>query len=164
MSKTKLAILADTTKEILEQFAEKIIPELKAVSKRFADSIEYQATDKTLEITANKHIVTLIDGRPPTSSNPEIGPKSLQQIILEWIPTKNIVPRAGANGIVPTITQLSWAISKSIHRDGDRLYQQGGGNDIFAGIITENRLNSLVNLIGDIYFSQIKKIKTPNFA
>lgn len=156
--------MAETTKEILEQFARKIVPELQAVSKRFADSIEYTATEDTLEITANEHIVTLIDGRPPTSSNPVIGPKSLQEIILEWIPTKNIIPRAKPNGVIPSVTELSWAISKSIHRYGDSLYQQGGGNDIFAGIITEDRLNSLLTLVGDIYFSQITKIKTPNFA
>jgi hypothetical protein len=150
--------MSENTKEIFEQFAEKVVPELREVSKRFADSIEYVATENSLVITGDPHIGVLVNGRPPTSSNPEIGPKSLQQIILEWIPTKNITPQPDDRGRIPTVEQLSWAISKSIHMKGDLLYQRGGRSDIFDAILSQDRINSLLSLIGDRYFASVDTI------
>lgn len=150
--------MSETTKEIFEQFAEKVVPELREVSGRFAESIRYEAKENSLVISGDQHIGVLVNGRPPTSSNPVIGPKSLQQIILEWIPTKNIVPRPDQNGRIPTVEQLSWAISKSIHMKGDLLYQRGGKNNRFDVILTEDRINSMLSLIGERYFATVNSI------
>jgi hypothetical protein len=147
-----------TNKEIFEQFGEKIVPELREVSKRFADSVRYDATENSLIISGDKHIGVLVNGRPPTSSNPERGPKTLQQLILEWIPTKSIVPRADAKGRIPTVEQLSWMVSRSIHMKGDLLYQRGGQNNPFDPILTEDRINSMLSLIGDRYFASVNSI------
>ena len=144
--------------EIFKEFSGKIIPELKEVSGRFAESIRDESTENHLLITGDPHINVLVDGRPPTTSNPVIGPKSLQQIILEWIPTKSIVPTATPSGRIPTVIQLSWAISKSIHMKGDLLYQRGGGADIFDEIISKSRINSLLSLIEDKYYSDVDTI------
>ena len=148
----------ESNKEIFEQFAQVVVPKLKEVSKRFADSIEYEATENMLLITGDEHIGVLVHGRPPTTSNPVIGPKSLQKLILEWIPTKSITPRALPSGRIPTVEQLSWAISKSIHMKGDLLYQRGGGADIFDAIISEDRINSLLSLIEDKYYTSVDTI------
>ena len=45
-------------------------------------------------------------------------PPALQPSILQWIKDKNIHANAGTNGKVPTDEQLSWAITKSIHKKG----------------------------------------------
>lgn len=149
--------MSKNNQEIFKQFGESIVPELKKVSKRFADSIEYKATETSFIISASPYIRTLIDGRPPTSSGAAKGTPTLQQIIRVWIDEKGIAPRP-VNGKTPTLESLSWAISKSIHMRGDLLYQKGGGNNIFDSIITEDRLNNLLNLIGQKYFNEINSI------
>lgn len=147
-----------TNKEILQQFADVIVPEMKAVSKRFADSIETEVNESTLLITASPYIRTLIDGRGPTSLNAVKGNPTLQQIIRKWIDEKGITPRIDKNGRLPTKDQLSWAISKSIHMYGDRLYQRGGGNNIYDSIITPQRIDNLLSLLADQYYTIIKSI------
>jgi hypothetical protein len=119
-----------------------------------------EVDDKTLTISASPYIGVLIDGRPPTSAGASTGSPTLQQIILSWIRTKGIAPRP-QKGKIPTLEQLSWAISKSIHIHGDLLYQHGGGNDIFDGIITTDRINNLLNLVGEKYFNEINSINLP---
>lgn len=150
--------MAETDKEILQQFVETIVPELKSVSKRFANSIEAEVEDKILTVYASPFIGTLIDGRPPTSADATKGSPTLQQAILKWIGERGISARADTKGRIPTQEQLSWAISKSIHRDGDLLYQRGGGNNIFDKIITADRIDNLLNLIGTRYFNEINAI------
>jgi hypothetical protein len=147
-----------TNSEILQQFANVIVPEMKAVSKRFADSIEAEVTDTSLVITASPYINVLIDGRPPTSAGAKRGNPTLQQIIRKWIDDKGITPRIDKSGRLPTKDQLSWAISKSIHLYGDRLYQRGGGNNIYDSIITPQRIDNLLSLLADQYYTIIKSI------
>lgn len=148
-----------TDAEILKQFADKIVPELQAVSKRFAPSIEAVVDETSLTIYASPFIRTLIDGRGPTRSNAPKGNPTLQQIIRAWIDEKSITPYARPNGTIPTLDQLSWAISKSIHKKGDLLYQRGGGNNIFESILTDSRIDNLLNLFGQKYLTEITKIK-----
>lgn len=148
-----------TDAEILQQFADKIVPELQAVSKRFAPSIEAVVDDTSLTIYASPFIRTLIDGRGPTSTNAKKGSPTLQQIIRAWIDERSITPYARPNGTIPTLDQLSWAISKSIHKKGDLLYQRGGGNNIFESILTDSRIDNLLNLFGQKYLTEIQKIK-----
>lgn len=147
-----------TDKEILQQFADALVPELKSVSGRFAPSIESEVTDTSMTIYASPYIRVLIDGRGPTRTGASKGSPTLQQIIRAWIDQKSITPRANANGIIPTLDQLSWAISKSIHAKGTLLYQRGGGNNIYDTIITKSRIDNLVSLIGQKYFTQIQTI------
>lgn len=145
-------------KEILSQFAKDIIPELQAVSKGFAPTITYDVTETTLEITASPYIRVLIDGRRPTREGASKGNPTLQQAILSWINRHSIKGRVNSKGIAPTAEQLSWAISKSIHMHGTKLYQQGGGNNIFDTIITSSRIENLVNLLTEKYIVEIKAI------
>jgi hypothetical protein len=147
-------------RELIQQFANTIVPEMQSVSKRFAPSFE-SLIDETefginLNILASKYIRVLIDGRKPTKIGAPKGDPTLQQIILSWIKDKGITPRANKNGKVPTIESLSWAISKSIHLYGTRLYQQGGGNEIFEPIITETRINSLLSQLERSYYINIE--------
>lgn len=138
--------MGKSDQEILQQFVDKITPEIQTAVKRFGPSIESKVTPTSATIYGSPYIQTLIDGRPPTSSGAKKGSPTLQQIILQWIGTKGIQPTPTASGRIPTVEQLSWAISKSIHKKGDLLYQRGGGNNIFESIITPDRINNLLNL------------------
>lgn len=150
--------MSDKNREILEQFAKDIVPELQSVSKGFAPSISYEVTDTSLTITASPYIRVLIDGRAPTRDGAPRGNPTLQQAILGWINRHNITGRANKQGVVPTPEQLSWAISKSIHRYGTRLYQQGGGNNIYDTIITNTRIDAMIKGILDNFIVEIKAI------
>ena len=145
-------------KEILEQFAKEILPELQGVSKGFAPSISYEVGDDFLLITASPYIRVLIDGRAPTREGAKKGSPTLQEAILSWIERHSITPRANKDGKIPTQEQLSWMISKSIHKYGTKLYQQGGGNNIFDTIITTERIDNLLNLLTERFIVEIKAI------
>ena len=157
--------MALTDKEILQQFASALVPQIKKVSKRFAPSVESEVTDKTMVISASPYIMTLVDGRAPTSSGAKRGNPTLQQIIRAWIDTKSISPRPNANGKTPTLEQLSWAISKSIHLNGDLLYQRvkagGQKNNIFEAIITKSRIDALLNQFSEKYYNEVNTINLP---
>jgi hypothetical protein len=153
--------MSETNKNILKQFGEGIIPELQKVSKGFADSIGMEVTDKSLTIYASPFISVLNDGRGPTKSGAKTGSPTLQQSLRSWIDRHSIAPRPNEAGKIPTLDQLSWAMSKSIHLYGDRLYQQGGGKDVFGGIITEDRINALIETIGNKYFNEVTTINLP---
>lgn len=152
-----------TNREILEQFGNSLLPEIKAVSKRFAPSVESEVKGSdlnlTLEITASEHIITLIDGRKPTRSGAPAGNPNLQQILLEWIKNKGIAPRPNKNGIVPTLESLSFAMSKSMHLRGDLLWQEygskGQSKDLFAPIINQNRIDSLFSMLQNNAYQKV---------
>lgn len=146
-------------KQIFDQFAETIVPEIQSVSKRFAPTIESVIEEQEFKfifkILASPHIITLIDGRKPTSFNAPKGNPTLQQILLAWINEKGIQPRPNAKGNIPTLEQLSWAMSNSMHKKGDLLFQRGGGNNIFENIITDSRIRNLTSDIENYYLSKI---------
>jgi len=147
-----------SNREIFQQFADKVIPELQKFSKRFANSIESEVTNNELKILASPFIRTLIDGRRPTSPTAPKGNPTLQQIIRDWIDEKSIVPKVDKNGNIPTKDQLSWAISKSIHVKGDLLYRRGGGNNIFDSILTPQRIEDLLTLLSNRFYTEVISI------
>jgi len=111
-----------------------------------------------MTIYASPFISVLWNGRKPTSFGAKKGNPTLQNSILDWINKKGISGKANKDGNVPTSEQLSWAISKSIHLHGTKLYQQGGKQNIFDTILTSNRIDNLVSLIADKYYTQIISI------
>jgi|GEM_PF-3622864 len=151
-----------SNKEIFQQFADKVVPELKSVSKRFANSIESEVTNNELKIVASPFIRTLIDGRRPTSPTAPKGNPTLQQIIRKWIDEKSITPKANSKGNIPTKDQLSWMISKSIHVNGDLLYQRvskgGQQNLIFDSILTPKRIEDLLTLLSNKFYTEVISI------
>jgi len=147
-----------TNKEIFDQFTNTIIPELKKVSGSLGSTMYAENTENSMTIYASPFISVLWNGRKPTSMGAKTGSPTLQQAILSWIKKKGISGKANAQGNVPTEEQLSWGISKSIHLNGTKLYQQGGKQNIFELILTTNRIDNLLNLIGQRYYVQITNI------
>ena len=141
-------------KEIFQRFIDEVEPQLKQVVGSFAPTIESEVKDYSFTIYASPYIRVLIDGRKPTSQGAAKGNPTLQMVILDWIRRKSIQPDK------PNMTQeqLSWAISKSIHKRGTLLYQRGGGNRIFDNILTVDKEEKLLSLISDYYYTQITTI------
>jgi hypothetical protein len=152
--------MASELRQIFEFFSANLIPEIQSVSKRFAPSIEpkFTETDTSFiyEVLANQHIITLIDGRKPTSPTAKRGNPTLQQILYNWIKEKGIIPRPNDKGNIPTLEQLSWMMSNSMHKKGDLLYQRGGGNNIFENIITTQKITNFTSTIENYYLSRIE--------
>lgn len=141
-------------KEIFQRFIDEVEPQIKQVVGSFAPTIESEVKDYSFTIYASPYIRVLIDGRKPTREGAAKGNPTLQMVILDWIRRKSIQPDK------PNMTQesLSWAISKSIHKNGTLLYQRGGGNRIFDNILTVDKEEKLLSLISDFYFIQITTI------
>lgn len=80
-------------------------------------STQVKLTDTTIDVIYNlpEYWHWIEEGRPPSTMH---RPPALQPSILQWIKDKNIHPTAGSNGKIPTEEQLSWAITKSIHKKG----------------------------------------------
>lgn len=149
----------ESIKPILEQFAAQLTTEIKTVSKRFSNTIENVVTENSVTILGSPHLHSIITGRPPTSPNAPKGSPTLQEIIYSWIGERGITAMADESGKVMSQLSLSWAISQSIHTNGDRLYQRvksgGSPNNIYQSIITQQRLDSLINSIGSVFASSI---------
>lgn len=135
----------DQREELLKQFGSILVEEIKPLAKRFSDSVVAETTNKSLAIKASKYISTLVDGRRPTSAGALKGSPTLQEILLDWIKANSITPRESNMSQLA----LSWAMATSMHHYGDRLYQQGGGRNIFAEVLNENRFTSFASMVGD---------------
>jgi hypothetical protein len=131
----------DNTEEIINQFAEELLREYKAAvpvaSGKTRDSLRIETRPTGFTMYGGAQISALINGRKPTSSGASSSGETLQQAILGWIKAKSISPRDGISQV-----SLSWAISKSIHRDGIK----PKGN-FFEGILTKSRIDSLTKTI-----------------
>lgn len=83
--------------------------------KDFTTRVEI--TDDNLKVIYNlpEYWQWVEDGRPPSTMH---RPPALQPAILDWIEQRNIVPRAGKDGKIPSNEELSWMITKKIHKAG----------------------------------------------
>jgi len=139
------------TRDILEGLGQQLFIEAKSVSKGFAPSMELKVDDNSITILADKYIPTLWKGRAPTKFGAKKGNPTLQETLLSWIKRNNIKPKQSNVSDVA----LSWAMSKSIHKYGTKLYQQGGKQNIFELILTNNRIEAVSTLIVDQFGKEL---------
>jgi len=151
--------LENTIENIIKQAAEKLVAEMQSkvprVTGKTAESIEAVVTPNSLTILGGKQIGAIINGRGPTKPNAPKGNPTLQQSILSWLQAASITPReAGMSQ-----ESLSWAISKSIHKNGYK-----GKGDIFKDVLTENKIADITGLVLNAKLTEainlINKIKT----
>ena len=133
--------------------------ELEWLKQRIAFNIVAQganATGKTIEsmkvtttpqggtLTGRAYFGTLETGRRPTNPNTN-NRVNLYSIIYDWMMAK------GVHAQDKTDVSLAWAITKSIHKKGTRLFQQGGRDTIYSKEIMKTiesvmkRLNGLIS-------------------
>ncbi len=142
-------------RNILEQFALAVIPELQSVTGSFGPSIRAEVGYSGLTIDGHPHLGVLMYGRGPTRSGAGRSEPSLEESILAWINRHNIQPKPSDNGKQITVEKLAFLIARSIHKYGTKLYQeiQRGGQprDPFGAIITESRIDAMLSQITDVY-------------
>ncbi len=91
------------------------------------------------------YIQALITGRGPTRAGGSSGDQTLQQKIFDWIRTKGITP----NEANMSQESLSWAISKHMHKHGNKLFQDRKDTKLLENNITESRINAAVDSFVD---------------
>ena len=138
-----------TDQEIIKKFLDNVKAEiavrLPKVTGKTARSLKVRTNKKGGLLEADAHIFALEDGRRPTGSGGgSRGTESLQKRILKWVKLKGIATEGNE-------VSLSWAISKSIHAKGTKLYQQGGGSGVLSSVISEQRVESLVASLANVY-------------
>ena len=115
-------------------------------SGKTSQSIRQEQTDDTLTIFAPQHFGALIYGRKPTE---KASGEPLIDKIKDWVKYKNIPEK------------YAYAITKSIHENGTRLYETGatynGGNPEYQKIIEEIVKNSIKNITFEIKSQIIKE-------
>lgn len=145
-----------SNKDILSNFAESILPEVKKVAGRFSDSISYEADENVLVIYGSPYISVLWKGRKPTSAGAKKGNPTLFQIIRKWVDKVGIVPYADQFGRTPSRDGLAWVITRSIHERGTLLYRNGGKPNPFNEVFKDNLINKLLSLLSNKYFEEVK--------
>lgn len=134
--------------EIIEQFGDSLVKDLKGAIPKGTGAtansvrVEYKKKDGKItgfNIWGFESIGALIDGRKPTKTGAKKGNPTLQQSVLEWIKAKGITPRESNM----TQVSLSWAISKSIHKNGFPANQKV--KDVFSNIRLKSFADTLVN-------------------
>lgn len=144
-----------TEKEILEQFARDVVPQLQAIAGSFGESIRYGVGGNALVIDGHPHINVLNYGRGPTTLGASKGDPSLKEQILSWINRHNITPRNDDPERPMSSESLAAVITRSIHRNGTRLYQEikrgAQPKDVFGVVLTEDRINALLSQLSENY-------------
>ena len=134
--------------EIIKQFGDSLTKDLKSSIPKATGAtansvrIEYKTSKGKItgfNIWGFESIGALINGRKPTGSGASKGNPTLQQSLLIWIKAKGITP----NDTNMTQVSLSWAISKSIHKNGYKANQKVA--DVFSKIRLKSFANTLVD-------------------
>lgn len=123
--------------------------ELEWLKQRIANNIIQQganASGKTIAsmkvttkpdggtLTGRAYFGALETGRRPTNPNTDNHVR-LSDIIYDWMQAKGIHAIDGKD------MSMAWAIAKSIHKKGTRLYQQGGRDTIYSREILRTTAN-----------------------
>jgi hypothetical protein len=169
--------LSDILKQFMEELAQEIRANVPQASGRTAEGIEVKVQNPGEsiflrvkgELWGPAYIQTLEDGRGPTKGGRR-GSKTLQQSILEWLQIKNIMPRIipyavnqrrKATAAINPQVGLSWAIAAKIHKEGNRLFREGGKSGVLSTVITDGRLEAFVKTFnskaGRIMLNQVAK-------
>lgn len=119
-SNINLTQVYDLTKQLADLYRNLLVVNDAVATgklKDFTTAVEVTETELKIIYNLPFYWQWLEDGRPPTTRH---NPPPLQPSILDWIREKGIQPKAGKNGKIPTIEQLSWAITRKIHQQGYR--------------------------------------------
>ena len=158
---------------LLEQFAQKVIDDLKIVLKtkpiprksvryeddkrieksfsapvsasgKLANSLRYEITDSQLIIYAEDYIYFSIYGRAPTT---KAGSGTVKDKIKQWIKDKGIKSDISEN-------QLAYLISRKIHREGNSIYLFSGKKN--TGLLDNVITQQMVKEFNDKFTKQIE--------
>lgn len=102
--------------------------EVYSATGKSADSVRYEATGTTLKIFARGYIEAMETGRGPRQSSQD---GNFKDSMLEYMKAKGI----GADLTPKKREQLAKFLVLRINRDGDKLWQKGGGRDVYSSAL-----------------------------
>jgi hypothetical protein len=129
-----IAILNQHGRSVVDEILDNLSNTGTSASGKTANSLKYEVTtqgDKTtLRIIGKPFFAVVETGRKPT---PEYVKPSRQFVasIREWLKAKG-----GEEG-------AAYAIAKTIHQKGTKLYQEGGRTDIFSNVINDSLIDKI---------------------
>ena len=158
---------------LIEQFAQKVITDLRIVLKtkpiprksvryeqgkriektfsapvsasgKLANSLRYEITDTQLIIWGEDYIYFSIYGRSPTT---KAGSGTVKDKIKQWIKDKGITSDISEN-------QLAYLISRKIHREGNSIYLFSGKKN--TGLLDNVITNEMIKDFNDKFTKQIE--------
>jgi hypothetical protein len=137
---SKQKLMDKQTTATVRTFGEALLKDLKAAtpeaSGATADSLRLEMKPTGFIIWGAAHIEQLMVGRGPTKAGAKKGNPTVQEQIFDWIKARSITPKESSMSQL----QLSWAISKSIHKKGFK-----GKGDFYADVLTDRRFDSLMD-------------------
>lgn len=116
-------------------------------------------TGRSLRVTAGKdfgylvgpaYIDTLERGRRPTRPGAQKGAITLRESIMIWINARGIQPRPGQ-----TRESLAFAIAKTIHEKGSKLYREKRVSGVLSETITEDRFTELLDDLAQVNLIEV---------
>lgn len=142
--------IVEALEALKERIAQNIIEQGKNATGKTIASMYVEVDGEHYRLIGRPYFAALQTGRQPTPPGTPPSVPTLQQAILEWVEAKGL-----ANG--NEAVSLSWAISKSIHQKGTKLWQRGGGDDVYSSAIDETLL-SLRQLLEKNLIEEIENI------
>lgn len=125
-----------------QSFTEQIKANTPKVTGKTANSVGYEVRalrdEATLTITAKPFFKVVETGRGPTRADYQKGERPLIEAIKEWVKAKGMEEG------------LAYAITKSIHKKGTKLYQEGGRQDVFSNVLSERAIQKMEKSLYDL--------------
>lgn len=125
---------------ILSSYGQSAVVQIQAntpkATGKTARSVRFQITDEgdkvKFEILASKYFKVVETGRKPT---PQYTKPSVQFVaaIRQWLDA------------IGKDTSLAYAIAKSIHQKGTKLFREGGRKDVFSNVLNESFIDAISN-------------------
>lgn len=114
-------------------------------------SVTDQGTKATLKVVGKPFFAVVETGRKPTP-NYDKPSKEFVDSIKQWAQAK------GAD------TGMAYAIAKSIHKKGTKLFRDGGRQDIYSNVINQNLVDKisldLLNKFAEQFMTSVVKLFT----
>lgn len=139
------AVLEQYGESVVNSYREEMIRQNKVASGNLINSLKYDIIEEDNQINVMLYMADYGDiveeGRRPTQNG---GSGELQRKIEDWIVQKHIIPRPNRNGTLPTIKQLSFLISRKIHKEGYKSTPMLGGVIDSVYLSFKDRINEAI--------------------
>ena len=133
---TLLELFQSEGSEIVEALKESLDRNGVNASGRLRASIEAEATEDRLIVSAAGYALSAEDGRGPSKkgSNPGI----LKNQIENWLEAKGIPVWSGF-----TRKSQAYVIARKIHKSGTKLFREGGNSGVLSSVINDRLIDEI---------------------
>lgn len=154
-----ISILNGYGQSTVQQIKDNLSSTGTSATGKTAQSLRYEVTNEgtkaTLKVIGKPYFMVVETGRKPTP-NYDKPSKAFVQSIKEWIQAK------GGN------EKFAYAIAKSIHKKGTKLFRDGGRTDIVSNVINQNLTDKisldLLNKFAQQFMASVVKLFTDKGA